>query len=130
LRKVEGDDVVANAVIGELQWSVYFGLWKHEGDGREAENWGGDRYAVLRGKDGKLTVLIATIWDSEYDAKLFSDAYCSTQRTRHPNASATLDGDTAQCADAWVQLDGQRVFIVDGGDEDMLDELVRGTVFN
>jgi hypothetical protein len=40
------------------------------------------------------------------------------------------DGDTAQCADAWIQLDAQRVFIVDGGDEDMLDDLVRGTLFN
>ena len=131
LPKLEGFDVIASDVLGELQWSVYFSLWKHVGDGHEEENWGGDRYAVLRRKDGKLLVLIATIWDTEYDAKIFYDAYLSTLKTRFPDGDpAKLDrADAQQRASMWVRRQKDRVYIVDGGDHDLMNTLVNGTTF-
>jgi hypothetical protein len=83
LPKLEDLAMVHSDVIGELEWQVYFSLWKHVGDGHEEQNWGGDRYAVVRTRDGKLVALIATIWDTEYDAKIFFDAYVSTLTTRY-----------------------------------------------
>ncbi|MDB4956193.1 MAG: hypothetical protein JWO36_3762 [Myxococcales bacterium] len=125
----DGYELVASDVIGELQWSVYFSLWKHEGDGHEEQNWGGDRYAVLRGKDGKLMTLIATIWDTEYDATVFYDAYLSTLRARYPEGSASSDDEGARGLGFDLVRDDHRVYIVDGGDQDVMDVLVDDTTF-
>lgn len=128
--------LVASDVLGELQWSVYFSLWKHEGDGHEEQNWGGDRYSVLRSGSGKLVALIATTWDTEYDAKLFYDAYVSTLKTRYPEGSSE-GGEADQVLlshgeeSTWAIRIGQRVFVVDGGNDDaLIDTLIDGTAFD
>lgn len=129
----EGYTVVWSDVLGELEWSIYFQLWKHAGDGHEAENWGGDRYTILRDPDGKLIAVIATAWDTEYDAKVFYDAYVSSLATRyggkteddHDEALVT-HGDDA----TWVMQRGDRVYIVDGDDDHLPDELLDGVSFD
>lgn len=129
----DGYTLVSSDVLGELQWSVYFSLWKHEGAGREEQNWDGDRYAILRSKEGKLVALVATIWDSEYDATLFHDAYLSTVKTRY-GGKVTVDGNLTFVRhgdDAtWVYRDKESLYIVDGGLEvDLVRALVDGTTF-
>ncbi|HEY6040430.1 MAG TPA: hypothetical protein VIV58_39370 [Kofleriaceae bacterium] len=128
LPRLDGYDVVGSDVIGELQWSVYFSLWKHTGEGREEQNWAGDRYAVLHRKDGKRVVLIATIWDTAYDAKVFYDAYMSTMKTRFPKGGPGKHGDKSGDA-IWVKRSGERVFIVNGDNHDLLERLADETTF-
>jgi hypothetical protein len=129
----DGYQPIASNVIGELLWSVYFGMWKHDGDGHEEVNWGGDRYTVLRRTDGKLVAVIATTWDTEYDAEVFYNAYVSTLKTRHGGTLEPGDDQTLVTYGAdssWVLCDGKQVYIVDGGDDDQLiDKLIDGATF-
>jgi hypothetical protein len=132
LPSFEGYAVVWSDVLGELEWSIYFTQWKHAGDGNEAVNWGGDRYAVLRGPDGKLTAVIATEWDTEYDAMVFYNAYLSTVTTRYGGSVEDGDGEAlvTHGDDAtWMMRDGDRVYIVDG-DDDLGQDLLDGTTFD
>ncbi len=116
---VEDSELVVYDVIGELQWSVYFSLWPHTGDKPEI-NWGGDRYAVWRDKEGdELTVLIVTTWDTAYAAKGFHDAYVSTLEARYKDREYPL-----------VVQRAEDVFIIDGGDQEMMDALVKQTQFD
>lgn len=124
----EGYEPVDSDVLGELQWSVYFSLWKHDGEGHAEQNWDGDRYAVLRGKDGKLLVLIATIWDSKADAKRFYDAYMSTIRTRYPDGGPAKPG--AGSPDIVVRRVQDRVYMIAGGSHELMDTLVAHTTFD
>lgn len=130
LPALAGYERVGSDVLGELQWSVYFRLWKHEGDGHEEQNWGGDRYAVWR-KDGKLTALVATTWDTEYDATVFYHSYVSTLATRFPDVHVQESHDDIVSLDSriWVRRVGSNVFIVDGGDRKLLDMVVAKTTF-
>ena len=128
-----GYTLVDSDVLGELQWSVYFTLWKHTGEAHAEVNWGGDRYAIVRGSDGKPVALVATTWDTEYDAKEFHDAYVSTLQARY-GGTASADGSqlvVRHGADStWVRRVDLRVYIVDGGhDGSLMDALVAGTTF-
>jgi hypothetical protein len=119
LPKLAGYDQAPTNVIGELEWSVYFGLWKHSGNDRVQEGWAGDRYALERKHDGTIAVALATAWDSELDAKAFADAYASTIAARMAAA-----GHTGKIA---VKLVGKHVFVVDGDDgAAVMDALVAG----
>lgn len=133
LPSFEGYTPVASDVLGELQWGVYFTLWKHEGDGHEEENWDGDRYAVVRSKDGRLVALISTIWDTEYSAKVFYDSYLSTLETRyHGEVSVEDDHALVKHGDdsTWLFLHGKEVYVVDGGNDDkLINLLIDGTKF-
>jgi hypothetical protein len=118
LPKLDGYTEVTSNVLGELQWHVYFALWKHTGDENVSRNWGGDRYGLLRKGDAPVA-LIATVWDTAYDAKMFSEAYSSTTEARMAAK--------AHHGKIWVKLVGDRVFIVDGGDDPtVMDRLVAG----
>ena len=74
-----------------------------------SSDWGGDRYAVVKGRDGKLVGLIATVWDTPYDATLFAKAYRSTI-----DARMKAPGHTGKI---FVKENDRKVFIVDGGDD-------------
>ncbi len=119
LPKLPGYDDVTSGVLGELQWQVYFSLWKHDGGDKVSEDWAGDRFAAVRGKDGKLVVLVATTWDTDDAAKRFAQAYSSTTTARLAGK-----GHTGKIA---VQNVGKQVFVVDGGEDDkLIDALVHG----
>jgi hypothetical protein len=119
LPKLPGYTEVTSNVLGELMWQVYFASWKHDGDDHVSEDWGGDRYAVVKGKDGKLVGLIVTVWDTPEAAARFAKAYSSTIPAR-----TAAEGHSGKI---WVKSDGARVVIVDGGeDAALVDTLAAG----
>jgi hypothetical protein len=133
LAKTAGQELSGN-VLGELQWKIYFDLWKTPGAAEASEGWGGDRYSVTRGKDGALLGRIATTWDSPEDARQFATAYVASLAARFPGADtshpeagvARPDG-----AKVLVRTAGKRVFIVDGArDAAELDAMIRSTMFD
>ncbi|MDB4955595.1 MAG: hypothetical protein JWO36_3164 [Myxococcales bacterium] len=121
-----GTELTTN-VMGELQWWVYFNLWKPKLADTASAGWGGDRFAVIKRKDGKLTGLLATIWDTPQDAKEMYDAYLATLPVRFPGAKPASGAERGDGTKVFVKLDGSKVFIVDGADsEATLNDLVRG----
>jgi hypothetical protein len=133
LPKLDGYSVVASDVLGELQWGIYFSLWKHEGDGHVQQNWDGDRFVVVKNPDGKVVSLIATVWESPYDALQFYAAYVSTVQARYGGkTTAKGDGTFVEHGDdaTWIIRIDEHVFIVDGGlDDKLVDVLVDDTTF-
>jgi hypothetical protein len=132
------DPELANNVLGELQWRIYFDLWKSPRASEASEGWAGDRYSVTRRSDGRLIGWIATRWDTPVDARQFADAYIASLAARFPGAHpdnpeghpaggiARSDG-----GKVFVRAAGDRVFIVDGADDARsLDALVRGAAFD
>ncbi|HVK84627.1 MAG TPA: hypothetical protein VM513_11000 [Kofleriaceae bacterium] len=120
LPKLEGMELVAN-VIGELQWAIYFQQWEIK-QPEAAVGWGGDRYAVLKDKEGKLVGYLATTWDTPKDAEEFETAYRASVAARFPTG-ARPDG-----TKVFVKRAGNHVFIVDGAtDPAAVDRLAKGT---
>jgi hypothetical protein len=128
------DPELTSNVLGELQWQVYFSLWKSPRAAEASEGWGGDHYAVTRRKDGRLIGRIATIWDSDADARQFADAYLATLAARFPGADVSHPAAGIARPDGgrvFVRTAGSRVFIVDGADDaGALDALARTTAFD
>ena len=86
-----------------------------------SEGWGGDRYTVVKRKDGTLLAYLATTWDTEDDAKQFAAAYEASLAKRFPNKDRKTK----------VLLDGKRVFILDGDDDAKLfAQLIKQTKFS
>lgn len=119
---------VHSDTIGELLWRVYFLLWNKDAKEPSADaasaGWDGDRYAVLRGKDGDLLTMLATTWDSEAEAEEFEAAYRKSLAKR-------LGGDGSKRPDGTpvlVQRRGADVFLVDGANaEKLMPALLKGT---
>jgi hypothetical protein len=133
LAKLAGYQELTNNVMGELQWWIYFSLWKPALATQASEGWGGDRYTVVRRGDGRLIGLFATVWDTPEDGKQFADAYAQTLPARFagvdPNQAAKGAPRTGG-GKVFVRRDGAKVFIVDGADDDkLLDDLIRTTRF-
>jgi hypothetical protein len=129
LPKLDGTEIVNN-VIGELQWAIYFQLWGLQ-EPEAAKGWGGDRYAVMKGEDGKLVGYMTTAWDTPKDAQEFYDAYVKSLAARFPGAAtATPDKgvDRPDGTKVFVRLKGNNVYIVDGAtDAKALDKLAAGS---
>jgi hypothetical protein len=127
--KLEGK-AIADNVLGELQWTNYMRLWKVAKPEATA-GWGGDHYSVAKDKDGHLTAIFVTAWDSENDAKEFLDAYLATLPARFSGADATkattADGVARpDFGKVFVRQVKDRVFIVDGAaDTKLLDRVVK-----
>jgi hypothetical protein len=125
---------LAGNVLGELQWRIYFELWKSPRAAEASEGWGGDRFSVTVRGDGRRIGRIATIWDSPEDAAQFARAYLATLAVRfpgadlgHPEAGVARSGGGR----VFVRTAGARVFIVDGADDaSALDALIRTTRFD
>jgi len=128
LPKLAGTEL-QNNVMGELQWSIYLQQWGVKTPEATA-GWGGDRYAVMKNKDGSLTGYLATNWDSEKDAKEFADAYVASLAARFPGTDAAKAATGIARADkgsVFVKQVGANVFIVDGAaDAKALDTLAKG----
>jgi hypothetical protein len=128
------DPILADNVLGELAWRVYFALWKVAQPADAAAGWGGDRYAVTRRADGRLIGRIATTWDSADAAARFTAAYVASLTARfpgvdtsHPEAGVARPGG----GKLFLRQAGARVFIVDGADDaTALDALVRTARFD
>jgi hypothetical protein len=129
LPKLPGTELTQN-VMGELQWGIYLQQWGAATAGAAAAGWGGDRYAVMKDKAGRLTGYLATAFDTEADAKEFAAAYVETVKKRFPSAD-TSKPDAGMARDTgkiFVRQTGKNVFIVDGADDaKALDTLAKGT---
>ena len=125
------DREIAGNVLGELQWKIYFDLWKSPRAAEAAAGWAGDRYSVTRRRDGRLVARIATLWDTAGDAREFADAYVASLAQRF--AGADLEHLAAGVARSgggrvFVRVVGPRVFIVDGADDARaIESLTAGT---
>ncbi|HEV7557896.1 MAG TPA: hypothetical protein VGO00_20660, partial [Kofleriaceae bacterium] len=130
LAKLDGYTELTNNVLGELEWQIYFSLWKPALAKDASEGWGGDRYTVVRRSDGRLIGVLATTWDTPADATQFAEAYAQTLPVRF-GAIAPKRGEAFPRPDGgkvFVKLAGKNVFIVDGADDaKLLDQVVRTT---
>lgn len=128
-----GDHELTGNVLGELQWKIYFDLWKTPGGAEAAEGWGGDRYSVTRASDGHLVGRIATTWDTAEDASQFARAYIASLAARFPGAGTGASSAGVARPDGGkvlVRVTGKRVFIVDGArDASELESLSRSARF-
>ena len=126
------ENKIADLVMGELQWQVYFQLWLPAQRTIASEGWGGDHVIVIRRGDGRLVARIATAWDTEKDATEFAQAYVGSLKARLPKGS----GDPAKggfdrgdgAGKIFMKQVGSNVFIADGADDaTWLDDLIRST---
>ncbi len=119
LPALPGYTEVYGNTLGELEWRIYFSLWKKDVALDAAAGWDGDRYRVVTDKAGALVGLLVTTWDSAADAKEFAAAYQATVAVRFPGKERQV----------WVKTKGASVYIVDGGSDatlvDKLDQVAR-----
>lgn len=112
---------LANLVLGELQWQIYFHLWVPDLRAVASEGWDGDRVSVTRRGDGRLVARIATTWDSPGDAQEFFSAYEASLRKRFPGAAGDpkLGGlvRPGNSGSVFMRRAGSNVFVIDGGDD-------------
>jgi len=92
-------ELLEEDVLGEFQWRIIF---KEQGFAPQAQSaaagWAGDRYAVFKRKNSESTLLLLrTSWDSEADAREFTEIYRAVQD----------------------------VFVVEGGDAAAIDKLLK-----
>ncbi|HZS48137.1 MAG TPA: hypothetical protein VFC63_23920 [Blastocatellia bacterium] len=95
-----------------------------------AAGWGGDRYAAFENnKTGEILLTQMTMWDTENDAREFFEAYCERTQIRYQNPKQTESTpDTRRWhtsqGDVIIQLRGNSVLIVEGGNSKLQDQLV------
>ncbi len=67
---------VMSGTWGEFNVRLILQEWGADEDSarRASEGWGGDRYEVYAGPDGKLAFAWATVWDTDRDASEFAEA--------------------------------------------------------
>ena len=97
-RSALGEQPVATDVLGELGMRAYFKTWEFPAADLAAAGWGGDRFWVWK-RGGRFTVLWATRWDSEGDARKFLAAYLDTLEMRFVGSGIERAG-----PDAWRLL--------------------------
>jgi hypothetical protein len=79
---------VRTNVLGELGIRVLLEQFSDpEAAAVGAEGWGGDVYAVLEDSDGRVTVAINSLWDTESDAAEFYNAFLATVPRRFGSAA-------------------------------------------
>jgi hypothetical protein len=126
------DNKIADIVLGELQWQVYFQLWLPAQRTIASEGWGGDRVIVVKRADGRLFARTVTAWDTEKDATEFAHAYVDSLKLRLPKGSGDPFKDGFDRGDGagkiFARQVGANVFIADGADEPVwLDGLIKAT---
>jgi hypothetical protein len=99
-----------------------------------SQGWDGDVYAAF-GRDEETLVVLATTWDKPSDAREFFDVYRSALPDKYPDANL---GDVAETPDGYrldyqcgdgtgkgtLVLRGHEVFVVEGGDEWLIERLL------
>ena len=91
LSEVAGQELEFEGTVGESFLKVLFEsvLSQEEGD-RAAAGWGGDRYGLWRGEDGRYHLLWRTVWDTDLDSSEFFEAisrFSSVRFSRGPTPS-------------------------------------------
>jgi hypothetical protein len=128
-----GDDwkELGQNVVGELQLGIL--LRNHQGRSAAA-GWGGDRYALLEGPEGRLGLVWRTTWDTEDDARQFALQYARFQTSKLDGAGdepETLDTElkrSSACAEYLVRHRGADVIVVEGFDPPTTDRLAEAAL--
>jgi flagellar motor protein MotB len=126
-----GWDTIAEDTLGELYLRIYL---EHKLDFEQAipaaQGWGGDRYAVLGDRQGRLALALQTAWDSPADAQEFFDTYSTFVIALAGGNPQPLQSDADhmrwQLADRQIYLSraGSQVLVLHGPDAATLDGLI------
>ena len=90
-----------------------------------AQGWDGDRVELFENPDGKLTLVLRSVWDSEKEANQFSQAYAKLIDQRYPGVQLVPGDGSTRSGEKnlqWVsennrillRLNGSRVEIIEG----------------
>ena len=87
---------VGSGVLGELDTRVLLEQYGERGEAsRVAAGWAGDKWLLLE-KDGRTTIVLKSVWQSETQATAFFSAYKRGLRARFPTALTEEDSEVRQ----------------------------------
>jgi hypothetical protein len=121
--------LTAGADSGELELRILIGQFAPAEADSAAAGWGGDRYAMLEDADGRLVIVMNTVWDTEADAAEFYNAYVPTVAARFgATQSRTTDEPSRirwSTPNGPIQLlkTGDRVLVIYAPDAGTLDSV-------
>lgn len=78
---------VKENVLGEFSIRELLGGTGDPSSGAAAAGWDGDRFRVLKRKDGTTAMIWITVWDTESDAGEFLEGITTWLTGRHPDSS-------------------------------------------
>ncbi len=117
---------VYSNTLGELVLYLHLKAFISEQQAKwGAQGWDGDRAELFESPDGKLTLVLRSVWDSEREADQFSQAYAKLIDQRYPGAQLVPGGGETLSGEKtlqWVsennrillRLNGSRVEIIEG----------------
>jgi hypothetical protein len=116
-------------VVGEMQLAV---LLRRHGGKAAAAGWDGDKFAVFEGPKGRLGVVWLSTWDSDDDAREFTQGYGRFQTTKipgqqdqpQPEAFPDTNRRTHEGTVYALERRGSDVAIVEGFDAETTERLV------
>jgi hypothetical protein len=116
-------------VVGEMQLAV---LLRRHGGKAAAAGWDGDRFAVFEGPKGRLGIVWLSTWDSDDDAREFTQGYARFQTTKipgqqvQPQPEAFPDANRRAHEGTVYALErrGSDVAVVEGFDAETTESLV------
>ncbi len=68
---------------------------------RGSQGWGGDRVELYRSTDGRISLVLHSIWDTGQDAQEFFRAYCTLIENKYPSAKAVVKDPPDPNARVW-----------------------------
>ena len=104
-------------MLGEFQTSI---MLRHQRGAVAAAGWDGDRYVVFEGPDKRLGLVWLSTWDSEEDAREFTQSFVRYQTSRMGKESfqpSTIPDSLWRCVDVVchvVERRGQDVAVIEG----------------
>ena len=84
---VDGWDPIYRNVLGEFSLMLLLKQFIEQSAAERASaGWGGDMVELYEAGDGRLTLFLRSVWDSDQDAREFFDAYRSVIEEKYPGA--------------------------------------------
>ena len=84
---VDGWDPIYRNVLGEFSLMLLLKQFIEQSAAERASaGWGGDMVELYEAGDGRLTLFLRSVWDSDQDAREFFDAYGSVIEEQYPGA--------------------------------------------
>ena len=130
----EGWSVVAKDTLGEFLLQAYFeSEMSIEQAITASDGWGGDAFTLLEGPNGDALLVLSILWDTEEDARQFTDAFAAFTQFRTKGEWEVLeDGAGARLALAdqsiFIDLDATGTLVVFAPGADTLDKVMSALV--
>jgi hypothetical protein len=120
-------------INGEFGYSLILSEFISKQQARTAaEGWGGDQYALYENAaKGQVVLAHLSAWDTAKDAEEFFNAYAARTAKRYPEAKertglpATERAYQTADGDAFIQLRGQSVLVIEGVPAEQRDRLTK-----